>query len=159
MCRLHALLAELAPGGIAKEINASDVDTFLERLTPSTPVENLRYQLAVDLLDDVRRLDAQLKASHKKIRETIKPTPTSLTDVFGIGPMIAATLIGYTGDVRRFRNRQSPPSLQEVRRVVYVRALTIWWRSKPADSPKCRDRSRGHFSNVAERSLEGCPPS
>ena len=29
VCRLHALLVELAPGGIAKEINASDVDGFL----------------------------------------------------------------------------------------------------------------------------------
>ena len=47
----------------------------------------------------------QLKASHKKIRETIKATPTALTDVYGIGPIIAATLIGYTGDIRRFRNR------------------------------------------------------
>ena len=105
VCRLHALLAELAPGGIAKEINASDVDVFLDGLTPSTPVEHLRYQLALDPLDDVRRLDMQLKASHKKIRETIKATPTSLTDVYGIGPIIAATLIGYTGDIRRFRNR------------------------------------------------------
>ena len=105
VCRLHALLAELAPGGIAKEINASDVDAFLDVLTPSTPVEHLRYQLALDLLDDARRLDMQLKASHKKIRETIKATPTSLTDVYGIGPIIAATLIGYTGDIRRFRNR------------------------------------------------------
>ena len=105
VCRLHALLAELAPGGIAKEINASDVDAFLADLAPSTPVECLRYQLAADLLDDVRRLDVQLKASHKKIRETIKATPTSLTDVYGIGPIIAAILIGYTGDIRRFRNR------------------------------------------------------
>ena len=59
----------------------------------------------MDLLDDVHRLDTQLKAAHKKIREKIKATPTSLTDVYGIGPMIAATLIGYSGDVRRFRNR------------------------------------------------------
>ena len=33
VCRLHSLLAELAPGGIAKEINASDVDVFLDGLT------------------------------------------------------------------------------------------------------------------------------
>ena len=34
VCRLHALVAELAGGGIAKEINASDVDRFLETMTP-----------------------------------------------------------------------------------------------------------------------------
>ena len=39
VCRLHALVAELAEGGIAKEINASDIDRFLETTTPVTPAE------------------------------------------------------------------------------------------------------------------------
>ncbi len=30
---------------------------------------------------------------------------TSVTDVFGIGPIIAAMLIGFTGDITRFANR------------------------------------------------------
>lgn len=37
VCRLHNALVELSPGGIAKEINASDVDRFLERVEPATP--------------------------------------------------------------------------------------------------------------------------
>ena len=61
VCRMHALLVELAPGGIAKEINASDVDAFLARLSPATPVEQIRFDLAVELLDEIRRLDAQLE--------------------------------------------------------------------------------------------------
>ena len=105
VCRLHALLVELAPGGIAKEINASDVDGFLARLSPVTPVEQIRYQLAVELLDDIRRLDEQLKASHKRIRAAVLVSGTSLTELFGIGPIIAAMLIGYTGDIGRFANR------------------------------------------------------
>jgi transposase len=32
---------------------------------------------------------------------------TSLTELFGVGPIIAAMLIGYTGDVTRFANRDS----------------------------------------------------
>lgn len=103
--RMHALLVELAPGGIAKEINASDVDTFLERLAPTSPVEQIRFELAVELLDDIRRLDTQLKASHKRICTAVTASSTSLTDVFGIGPVLAATLIGYTGDIGRFRIR------------------------------------------------------
>lgn len=103
--RMHALLVELAPGGIAKEINASDVDAFLARLSPSSPVEQIRFDLAVELLDDIRRLDAQLKESHKRIRTAVTASSTSLTDVFGIGPVLAAMLIGYTGDIGRFRSR------------------------------------------------------
>lgn len=103
--RLHALLIELAPGGIAKEINASDVVAFLATLSPASPVEQLRYDLAVELLDDICRLDEQLKASHKRIRNAITASGTSVTEIFGIGPIIAAKLIGYTGDIARFRNR------------------------------------------------------
>lgn len=103
--RLHALLVELAPGGIAKEINASDVDAFLAQITPATPVEQLRYDLAGELLDDIRRLDTQLKASHKRVRVAVQASATTVTDLFGVGPIIAAMLIGYSGDIGRFRNR------------------------------------------------------
>ena len=104
VCRLHAPLAELAPGGIAKELNASDADRLLAGLQPATPVEQARHELALELLDDVRRLDAQLKASHRRIRIAVRASGTSLTELFGIGPIIACMLVGYTGDVRRFRN-------------------------------------------------------
>ena len=102
---MHALLVELAPGGIAKEINASDVDAFLARLSPATPVEQTRFDPAVELLDDIGRLDEQLKASHKRIRTAVAASATTLTDVFSIGPVLAAMLIGYTGDIARFVNR------------------------------------------------------
>jgi transposase len=105
VCRMHALLAELAGGGIAKEINASDVDRFLEAITPATAVEQVRYDLAVELLDDIRRLDNQLKTSHKRIRDAVRASGTSVTELFGVGPIIAGMLIGYSGDVTRFRNR------------------------------------------------------
>jgi transposase len=105
VCRLHAALAELVPGGIAKELNASDALELLARIEPVSPVEQTRYDLALELLDDVRRLDTQLKASHKRIRDAVRASDTSLTDLFGVGPTIASSLIGYTGDVHRFANR------------------------------------------------------
>jgi transposase len=88
VCRMHSLLAELAGGGIAKEINASDVDGFLETFHPATPVARV-----------------QLKVSHKRIRDAVRASGTSLTDLFGVGPIIAAMLVGYTGDIARFANR------------------------------------------------------
>jgi len=105
VCRMHALLVELDPGGISKEINASDVDIFLANLAPTTPVEQIRFDLAVELLTDIRRLDEQLKESHKRIRTAVAASGTTLTEVFGIGPIIAAMLIGFTGDIERFASR------------------------------------------------------
>jgi transposase len=105
VARLHALLLELDPGGISKEINASDVDRFLAEVHPATPAAQLRYDLAAELLDDIRRLDGQLKTSHKRIRTAVAASGTSVTEVFGIGPIIAAMLIGFSGDITRFANR------------------------------------------------------
>ena len=105
ICRLHALLAELAPGGIAKELYVSDAERLMAKITPETPAEQVRYELALELLDDVRRLDAQTKESHRRIRIAVKASGTSLTDVYGVGPIIAAQIIGYAGDVGRFANR------------------------------------------------------
>ena len=103
--RLHALLVELSPGGISKEINVSNAVAFLADVTPVTSVEQIRFDLAGDLLDDIRRLDAQLKESHKRIAVVVRASLTTVTDLFGVGPMTAAILIGNTGDIRRFRNR------------------------------------------------------
>lgn len=105
VCRLHAALADLSPGGIAKELYASDAQGLLEAFEPVTAIEYMRRDLALELLDDVRRLDAQIKASHKRIRTAIRASKTSLTDLYGVGPILACTLIGYTGDVHRFANR------------------------------------------------------
>jgi transposase len=107
VCRLHAFFQELAPGGIAKEMNASDAEALLAELEPTTRTEQVRYDLATELLEDVLRLDAQLKASHKRIKEAVTVSGSSVTEIYGIGPIIAAELIGYSGDIRRFANRDA----------------------------------------------------
>ncbi len=104
-CRLHALLAELAPGGISNEINASSAERLLRGVCPQSPVEVARHALALEHLDDLRRLDDQMRISKKRIATAIAASATSLTELFGVGPVVAAMVIGYTGDVARFRNR------------------------------------------------------
>jgi transposase len=105
VCRLHAHIASLAAGGMAKELNASEYDGLLGAFEPSSATEAIRHQLALELLEDVRRLDAQLKESHKRIKMAVRTSSTSPTDVYGIGPVLACALIGYTGDISRFKNR------------------------------------------------------
>jgi transposase len=107
VCRLHNLFQELAPGGISKEMNASDADELLAKVQPVTPTQRVRYDVAVELLDDIRRLDAQLKASHKRIKEAVKASGTSVIEIYGVGPIIAAELIGHSRDIRRFANRDA----------------------------------------------------
>jgi transposase len=104
-CRLHALLAELVPGGIPKEINARSAERLVAAVTPTTPVERARHGLAVEHLEDLRRFDDQLRASKKRLASVVRESGTTLTEMFGVGPFVAAMVIGHTGDVTRFANR------------------------------------------------------
>jgi transposase len=104
-CRLHALLAELVAGGIPKEINARSAQRLLESVTPTSPVERARHALACEHLEDLRRFDEQMRTSKQRLAAAVRESGTTLTELFGVGPVVAAMVIGYTGDVRRFRNR------------------------------------------------------
>ena len=50
----------------------------------------------------MRRLDQQLAAIGARIHEAVEASGTSVTDVFGIGSILAATIVGHTGHVGRF---------------------------------------------------------
>jgi transposase len=104
-CRLHNALADLAPGGISKEIYVSDAHRLLEAFDPVTPIEHMRHDLALELADDVERLDHQIKGSHRRIHTAVRASKTTLTDLYGVGPILAGAVMGYTGDVRRFASR------------------------------------------------------
>ena len=103
--RLHAALVILSPGGISKELNGSDAVQLLNDFDPITAGEQTRYDLAHELLDDVERLDVQLKESHRRIKTAVKASGTSFTELYGVGPILACELIACTGDVRCFTTR------------------------------------------------------
>ena len=54
------------------------------------------------LVDDIARLDVALKASKKRVEQAVVASGTTLTEIVGIGPICAAIIIGYTGDIGRF---------------------------------------------------------
>jgi transposase len=43
-----------------------------------------------------------MRVSKRRIAEAIAASGMSLTELFGVGPVVAAMVIGYTGDVARF---------------------------------------------------------
>ena len=104
-CRLHAVLCELIPGGLAKEISADQADQVLAGAEPRGAVRQARAELAAELVADLRRIDALLRETRKKLAVAVRASGTSLTGVFGVGPVIAATVIGDVRDVTRFARR------------------------------------------------------
>jgi transposase len=104
-CRLHAVLCELIPGGVSKEITAGHAAQLLEATTPAGAVEAARCELAAAFLDDLRRIDAQLLDAKKKLTVAVRASGTTLTQIFGVGPVVAGTVIGAVRDVARFPDR------------------------------------------------------
>jgi transposase len=104
-CRLHAVLCDLVPGGHPREISAAQAARILERVTPSGAAARARCELAAEFLTDIRRLDAQLRDTNKKLAAAVRASGTSLTGLFGVGPVIAGTVIGDVRQVFRFPSR------------------------------------------------------
>lgn len=104
-CRLHALLVDLVPGGITKQITVNRAAELLASVTPAGPVEATRHELALEHLDDLRRIEAQMRASKKRLAEAVQASGTTVTEVFGFGPVGAAIAVGHARDIRRFASR------------------------------------------------------
>jgi transposase len=105
VCRLHAVLCELIPGGVSKAITAAQATIVLEQITPSDAVAASRCELAAEFLDDLRRIDTQMRDTRKRLAAAVTASGTTTTEIFGVGPVIAATVIGYAADVSRFPSR------------------------------------------------------
>jgi len=104
-CRLHAVLCELIPGGHSKEISAAQAAKILDQLAPSGAVALARAELAAEFLQDIRHLDAQLRDTKKKLAAAVRASGTTLTEIFGVGPVIAGTVVGDVAGVSRFPSR------------------------------------------------------
>jgi transposase len=105
VCRLHAVLCELVPGGFAKEISAGQAAVLLSGLSPRGAIDTAGLQFAEVLLADLRRIDEQRRDTRRRLATMVAASKTRLSDIYGVGPIIAATVLGYVGDVSRFPSR------------------------------------------------------
>lgn len=104
VCRLHALLAAMIPGGSSKRLSAKASAAMLRTVHPANAVEAQRKDIALELVADIRRLDRQISAAKTRITEAVAASNTTVTEVRGIGPILAALIVGHVGDISRFPN-------------------------------------------------------
>ena len=104
-CRLHAVLCELIPGGVSKQIRAAAAACILEQARPFGAVQAARHELAAEYLADLRRIDAQRRDVQRKLAAAVRASDTTVTEVFGVGPAVAAAVIGDVRDISRFPSR------------------------------------------------------
>ena len=97
--------ASWSPAGVAKAITAAAAARLPDSITPAGAVDAARCELAAAFIEDLRRLDAQLLATRKTLTTAVQAAGTSLTTLSGVGPVIAAAVIGDVKDVSRFPSR------------------------------------------------------
>jgi transposase len=102
ICRLHAVLAEMIEGGLSKNLSAKRASVELRKLRPRDAIGIERKRIAVEFLDEVRRVDLALAELLGRIEHAVKVSGSTVTDVHGVGPIVACYLIGYSGDIGRF---------------------------------------------------------
>lgn len=100
--RLHAVLTLLRPGGMTRRLSADKASRMLQGMRNLDVIGEHRKSMARSHLADIRRLDRELKANKKRIRTAVAASQTTVTKVYGVGPIVAAFLVGYSGDVARF---------------------------------------------------------
>ena len=100
--RVHGLLRYLLPGGVPTDLTAAKAAALLRRLRPVTATAACRRQLARDLLGDLRRVDARLADNTAQLRDALAATGSTLTQVHGLGVVVAAKLLGHVGGIGRF---------------------------------------------------------
>jgi transposase len=179
-CRLHALLGELVPGGISKEVVVSQARSLLEGHQPLGAVAVERHLLAVELVDELDRLNHQRKALRGRITVAVAASGTTLTDIFGVGAVAASIIIGQVGDVSRFAtadrfaayngtapiewssgnparpiHRLSRRGNRTLNHVIHIAAVTqLRHRHSPGRGYYDRKRSEGLTGRAALRSLK-----
>jgi transposase len=101
--RLHGLLRDLVPGGVAGTLSAHRAARILRGIRPQGGASaSLRRRLASEILRDVRTLDRKIADLNERIEAEVEASGTTLTEIFGVGSILAAKIIGTVGDVARF---------------------------------------------------------
>jgi transposase len=102
ICRLHALLSEMIPGGAPRQLTPTKAAKLLRSMRPATAVEAERREVAKQLLDDWRWCERRIPATEARLQEALDAHGSTLTAIFGIGDIGAATILALVGELNRF---------------------------------------------------------
>ncbi|MDQ4092744.1 MAG: IS110 family transposase, partial [Actinomycetota bacterium] len=102
--RLHGLLTQLVPAGAPTRLSADTAAQLLRTVRPRTPLLQTLRALASDLITEIRRLDRRITATATEITTAVQASGSTLTDLHGIGDLLAGKILARVGDVSRFRS-------------------------------------------------------
>jgi transposase len=177
VCRLHTTVCFLSAGHPPRRLRAERAAKILAGIHPTTAIDIERKTLARDLLAEIRRLDRELADHTVRIRDAVDAAGTTLTGLHGVGPIVAAYILGYSGDIGRFpsaghyarynatapieassgpvvRHRLNPRGNRQLNHAIHMIAVTQVRNDTPGRAYYVRKQAEGHSRKEAMRSLK-----
>jgi transposase len=177
ICRLHALLAVMIEGGLPPKLTAKRASSELRKLRPFDALGVERKRVAMEFLGEVRRHDQALGELERRIAAAVHAADTTVTDVHGVGAIVAAYVIGYTGDITRFptaghyarynatapieassgprqRHRLNPNGNRQLNHAIHIAALGQISHDTPGRAYYLRKQAEGKSRKEAFRALK-----
>jgi transposase len=102
--RLHADLQALLPGYAAVLGHLASRSHLQAARRMLTPLAGVAAEVALLRLSRLEAIMAEVNQVKRRIEAAIGTSHTALTSIAGIGPIMAARLLGETGDPRRFHS-------------------------------------------------------
>jgi transposase len=65
-------------------------------------VGKVRRALAASYVEEIRSIDRQIKTVRTSIAELVEGSGTTLTDLYGVGPVVAGRILAEVGAISRF---------------------------------------------------------
>jgi transposase len=103
--RLQRLLSELTPGKAKKDITALQAKAILASTRPRDLAGKTRRRLAGEQLTELVAAEKKIKALTKELKAMVIARGSTLMDLPGVGPVVAARILADVGDVARFADR------------------------------------------------------
>ncbi|SEO59837.1 IS110 family transposase [Trujillonella endophytica] len=105
--RTHAELHGLLPG-YQDRVPRLTAPTFITAATDLLADDtSVRATLTRRRLVRLAELTAEIQEVHGLISDAVQQVKTGLTDLYGLGPVSAATILGEVADIRRYRSRHA----------------------------------------------------
>jgi transposase len=102
VCRLHAMLCLLIEGGTGRHLTVARAANLLAGVPTGDPVTAARVATCTQFVTEIAFLDQALVDTRARTAVAVTASNTSVTDVYGVGPIGAAIIVGHAGDIRRF---------------------------------------------------------
>ena len=177
VCRLHAVLCLLIEGGTGRSLKVDRATKLLGGVHIGDPITLERVATCTQFVTEISFLDQALADTRDRTVAAVVASKTSITDVYGVGPIGAAIIVGHSGDIRRFptgghyarhngtapleassgpkiRHRLNPRGDRQLNHAIHTAALTQIAHDTPGRVYYERKQAEGKTAKEAMRALK-----